>query len=194
MFALLTGKIAGKDGSEVILDVLGVGYLISVPARSEEKMKVGQEVKLHIHTAVSEKDIRLFGFERMSELKLFKKLLSVKGVGPKVALGMFELPLQVMENAILGDDWKTLTSISGLGKKTAQQICLDLRDKLEFSFGGEEGESPVLENENGKIQEACEALCNLGCERGEVMRVIVKADAEMSAEEMVKWFFGQQGK
>lgn len=193
MFALLTGKIAGKNGSEVILDVLGVGYLVSVPARSEEKMKVNDEVKLHIHTAVSEKDIRLFGFEKMSELKLFKKLLSVKGVGPKVALGMFELPLQVISNAILGDDWKTLTSISGLGKKTAQQICLDLRDKLEFS-GGEDGESSALENENGKIQEACEALCNLGCERGEVMKIISQADAEMSAEEIVKWFFANQGK
>ncbi|MCX6807212.1 MAG: Holliday junction branch migration protein RuvA [Patescibacteria group bacterium] len=189
MIGFLTGKILEINNNQILIDVNGVGYLVSATNETASRSLVNNEIKLYIYTAVSENDIRLFGFGGQNELQLFKKLLGVKGVGPKTALNIFELPLGIIINAIVNSDHHVLSTISGLGRKTAERICLDLHDKLDsLAIEAISHDSMKADNSNGKIQEACEALCNLGCERNAVMRKLVLAPTNFSSEELVRWY------
>ncbi len=195
MIASLSGKITQVSEKTVVLTVHGVGYLVVIAPHSVSALQVGQQAELFVHTAVSENDIRLFGFQSAAELELFKKLITVKGVGPKVALGIFGLPLAVIETAIAAEDHKTLASVPGLGPKTAQQICLDLRGKIDLASvvsappPTKNGQIPT---QNPHLGDACEALCHLGCDRGEVMRALVSAPTKLTSEELVRWFLGKK--
>src|SRR5215470_5919329 len=132
MIAHLRGKLLVKHPNQAVVETAGVGYdvTISVPTFSDLPA-VGSEVALHIHTHVREDVIALYGFLRSSEKVLFEKLISVSGIGPKLAITILSgMPAEEMVGAIRGNDVARLTRIPGIGKKTAERMVLELRDKL----------------------------------------------------------------
>ena len=150
MIAHLRGRVLSKRPSHAVVDVNGVGYevAISVPTFSELP-NAGGEVSLHIHTHVREDALSLYGFLRPQEKELFERLISVSGIGPKLAITVLSgMQAEKMVAAIRGNDVATLTKIPGIGKKTAERMVLELRDKLE-SFGvaaaGKNGGSPSFD-------------------------------------------------
>ncbi len=164
MIAHLRGKLISKHPNQAIVEAGGVGYdvAISVPTFSELP-SLNAEVTFFIHTHVREDALALFGFLRAQEKQLFEKLLSVSGIGPKLAITILSgMPADAMVAAIKGNNVAALTRIPGIGKKTAERMVLELRDKLE-AFGGVAAEaaaaaSPVEED-------VISALVNLGYQR-----------------------------
>ncbi len=141
MIASIQGRLSQKDREGLIVDVGSseshIGYLVHVSDQTFRKLPALETVvSLHIVTIVREDDFILFGFLDLLEKKLFQKLLSVNGVGPKLALTILSgLPPTTLMNALQKEDLATLTSISGIGKKTAERMVLDLRDKLKDLTG-----------------------------------------------------------
>jgi holliday junction DNA helicase RuvA len=132
MIAHLRGKLIARHPNQVILDIGGVGYdvTISVPTFSELP-SAGNEIALHVHTHVREDQIALYGFLRAEEKHLFEKLLTVSGIGPKLAITLLSgMPADDMVNAIRGNAVARLTKIPGIGRKTAERMVIELRDKL----------------------------------------------------------------
>lgn len=162
MIAHLRGKLITKHPNQAIVEAAGVGYdvTISVPTFSELPSS-GAEVALHIHTHVREDAIALFGFLHPEEKQLFEKLLSVSGIGPKLAITILSgMAAAEMVGAIKGSDVAKLTKIPGIGKKTAERMVLELRDKLK-DFGLQPAAPPASPLE----EDVLSALTNLGYQR-----------------------------
>jgi len=132
LIAQLSGKLIHKQPNEVIIDVGGVGYDVTIPVSTFYEIgEPGSEVSLKIHTHVREDAIQLFGFWTGREKELFSRLTSVSGVGPKLAITMLSgMPAGELINAITSNDLARLTSIPGVGRKTAERVVVELRDKL----------------------------------------------------------------
>jgi Holliday junction DNA helicase RuvA len=164
MIAHLRGKLLAKHPNQAIVETGGVGYdvTISVPTFSELP-GVGGEVALYIHTHVREDMIALYGFLRSAEKTLFEKLITVSGIGPKLAITILSgMAADEMVNAIRGNDIARLTRIPGIGKKTAERMVLELRDKLTVEKIGEIAATPTM----SLIEEdVLSALINLGYQR-----------------------------
>jgi holliday junction DNA helicase RuvA len=171
MIAHLRGKLLTKHPNQAIVETGGVGYdvTISVPTFSELPA-IGGEVTLHIHTHVREDLIALYGFLRPSEKRLFEKLITVSGIGPKLAITILSgMAADEMVSAIRGNDIARLTRIPGIGKKTAERMVLELRDKLPT-----EGitESPVTPAMSAVEEDVLSALTNLGYQRAAAERAL----------------------
>jgi Holliday junction DNA helicase RuvA len=163
MIAHLRGKLLVKRPNQAIVETGGVGYdvAISIPTFSELPV-VGTEVSLHIHTHVREDLIALYGFMRAAEKILFEKLITVSGIGPKLAMTILSgMAADEMSGAIRGNDVARLTRIPGIGKKTAERMILELRDKLPPAGA----EVPVAPTMNAVEQDVLSALLNLGYQR-----------------------------
>src|SRR6478672_1174796 len=164
MIAHLRGKLLAKHPNQAIVETAGVGYdvTISVPTFSDLPA-TGAEISLHIHTHVREDQIALYGFLRPSEKTLFEKLLTVSGIGPKLAITILSgMAADEMVGAIRGNDIARLTRIPGIGKKTAERMVLELRDKLVVEKAGEIASAPTL----SPIEEdVVSALVNLGYQK-----------------------------
>ena len=172
MIAHLRGRVIAKHPNQAIIEAGGVGYdvVISVPTFSDLP-GVGSDVSLHIHTHVREDAIALFGFLRPEEKQLFEKLLSVSGIGPKLAITILSgMPAAEMVASIRGNDVAKLTRIPGIGKKTAERMVLELRDKLQ-DFTAAPAAPPVSPVEEDVIS----ALVNLGYQRGAAERALAVA-------------------
>ncbi len=132
MIAFLTGRLAEKTPTHAVLEVAGVGYLLAMPSGSLSALPAeGDTVTVYTHLHVREDEMSLFGFESREERRLFELLITVSGVGPKVALAtLSSLPADVLVSAITSEDIATISSVPGVGKKTAQRMVLDLKDKL----------------------------------------------------------------
>ena len=132
MIAQLTGKLIQKQPNSVVIDVGGVGYDVTIPVSTFYELgEPGVDVSLKIHTHVREDALQLFGFWTTREKELFLKLTSVSGVGPKLAITMLSgMPAAELINAITTDDHTRLTSIPGVGRKIAERVVVELRDKL----------------------------------------------------------------
>jgi Holliday junction DNA helicase RuvA len=132
MIAQLTGKLVEKQPNTVIIDVGGVGYDVTIPVSTFYELgEPGVDVSLKIHTHVREDALQLFGFWTSREKELFLKLTSVSGVGPKLAITMLSgMPAGELINAISGNDLVKLTSIPGVGRKTAERVVVELREKM----------------------------------------------------------------
>jgi Holliday junction DNA helicase RuvA len=164
MIAHLRGKLLAKHPNQAIVETSGVGYdvTISVPTFSDLP-GVGSEVALHIHTHVREDTIALYGFLRSAEKTLFERLITVSGIGPKLAITILSgMAADEMVHAIRGNDIARLTRIPGIGKKTAERMVLELRDKLAFEKAGEIAVAPAL---NPVEEDVLSALVNLGYQR-----------------------------
>jgi holliday junction DNA helicase RuvA len=171
MIAHLRGRLLSKHPNEAIVEAGGVGYdvTISVPTFSDLP-ELGGEVALHIHTHVREDALALYGFLRTSEKQLFEKLISVSGIGPKLAITILSgMPADEMAGAIRGNDVAKLTRIPGIGKKTAERMVLELRDKLpKEAFG----EVAVLPATSPVEEDVMSALMNLGYQRPAAERAL----------------------
>jgi holliday junction DNA helicase RuvA len=173
MIAHLRGRVLSKRPSHAVVDVNGVGYevAISVPTFSELP-NAGGEVSLHIHTHVREDALSLYGFLRPQEKEMFERLISVSGIGPKLAITVLSgMQAEKMVAAIRGNDVATLTKIPGIGKKTAERMVLELRDKLE-SFGVA---AAVVSRHSPIEEDVLSALTNLGYQRAAAERVLAAA-------------------
>jgi holliday junction DNA helicase RuvA len=164
MIAHLRGKLLAKHPNQAIVEAGGVGYdvTISIPTFSDLP-GVGSEVTLHIHTHVREDMIALYGFLRAAEKKLFEKLITVSGIGPKLAITILSgMPADEMVNTIRGNDVARLTRIPGIGRKTAERMVLELHDKLPAEQAGEVASPPAMSAVEADV---LSALMNLGYPR-----------------------------
>ena len=164
MIAHLRGKLLAKHPNQAIVETAGVGYdvTITVPTFSELPAP-GAEVALHIHTHVREDQIALYGFLRPSEKLLFEKLITVSGIGPKLAITILSgMAADEMVGAIRGNDIARLTRIPGIGKKTAERMVLELRDKLPEAGPASTPTVPTL---SATEEDVLSALLNLGYQR-----------------------------
>jgi len=164
MIAHLRGKLLAKHPNQAVVETGGVGYdvTISVPTFSDLPA-VGADVALHIHTHVREDVIALYGFLRSSEKVLFEKLITVSGIGPKLAITILSgMPADEMVGAIRGNDVARLTRIPGIGKKTAERMVLELRDKLPGTVPAVTTAVPAM---SATEEDVLSALVNLGYQR-----------------------------
>jgi len=172
MIAHLRGRLIAKHPNQVIVEAGGVGYdvTISIPTFSELP-GLGSEVALHVHTHVREDALALYGFLRAEEKQLFEKLITVSGIGPKLAITILSgMAAGEMVGAIRGSDFARLTKIPGVGRKTAERMCVELRDKLE-GFG-----TPAPVAAHSAIEEdVISALSNLGYQRALAERALERA-------------------
>jgi Holliday junction DNA helicase RuvA len=179
MIAHLRGRLISKHPNQAIVEASGVGYdvTITVPAFSELP-GVGSEVALHIHTHVREDALALYGFLRPEEKQLFEKLITVSGIGPKLAVTILSgMATNDMVGAIRANDYARLTKIPGIGKKTAERMCVELRDKLE-GFG----ETPTPKSISAVEEDVISALTNLGYQRILAEKAVERAVASAGRE------------
>ncbi len=168
MIAYLTGTVLKKLPKSIILKTENIGYLVHISESSLQKISENDTVELFIHTKVREDDISLYGFETHEELTFFKTVLNVNGIGPKIALEILSHDLSHTKGAILSNDLVYLTKIPGIGKKTAERIVIELKNKLDWVES-----SRPHQNISAQVnEESITALIGLGYQKFEVMRVL----------------------
>ncbi|SRR6266496_1706855 len=185
MIAHLRGKLISRHPSLVIVETAGVGYdvTISVPAFAELP-PLGSEVAFHIHTHVREDQIALYGFLRPEEKQLFEKLITVSGIGPKLAITILSgMPADEMVSSIRGNDLARLTKIPGIGRKTAERMVLELRDKLPPA-GAEE--TRVIPSLSATQEDVLSALLNLGYQRAAAEKALGTVEKHASFDAMFR--------
>jgi len=162
MIAHLRGKLLSKHPNQAVVEAAGVGYEVNITIPTFSALPAaGTEVALYVHTHVREDALALFGFLKANEKQLFEKLLSVSGIGPKLAITILSgMPTDAMVAAIQGNNVAALTRIPGIGKKTAERMVLELRDKLD-SFGV----APSAAIASPVEEDVISALINLGYQR-----------------------------
>ena len=186
MIGKLKGSIDALGEAHVIVDVHGVGYEVHASARTLRQLQVGQEVSLAIETHVREDAIRLFGFASETERAWFRTLQTIQGVGSKVALAVLStLSSEELANAIALQNWAAVEQSPGVGKKLAQRIVAELKDKAPLSVGlnvpaiGRKGGPSVAES--SPAAEAISALMNLGYQPAQASQAVAAAAAELGA-------------
>jgi Holliday junction DNA helicase RuvA len=182
MIRSLSGTIEAVMEGAVTLDVRGVGYLVAVPTKDTAFTK-GEELTLHTHLAVRETALDLYGFTSLTELEVFEMLLTVPKIGPKSALGILnQATPQLLIDTIGKNDPTQLHKLSGIGKKTCENVVLALHKKIE-SFGFVEmPESPVLDDQK---TDAIDALVSLGYDLGTARTVVSEMADDLSAKEII---------
>jgi len=193
MIAQLRGRLLAKHPNQAIVETGGVGYdvTISVPTFSGLPA-AGIEVTLHIHTHVREDQIALYGFLRPAEKQLFEKLITVSGIGPKLAITILSgMAADEMVGAIRGNDVARLTRIPGIGKKTAERLVLELRDKLPAAATGELPAAPPM---SAAEEDVLSALMNLGYQRAVAEKALSTVTKNGSFEAMFRDALGMLSK
>ena len=193
MIAHLRGKLLARRPNQVIVETMGVGYdvTISVPTFSELP-PAGGEVALHIHTHVREDQIALYGFLRPEEKHLFEKLISVSGIGPKLAITILSgMPTDEMIAAIRGNDVARLTKIPGIGRKTAERMVLELRDKMPPVGTDQVHVVPSL---SAVQEDVLSALVNLGYQRATAEKALSSVEKNGSFDAMFRAALGVMSK
>lgn len=156
MFAQIAGKISGIRGGNVIVEVNGIGYKVSVSAYTLGKVAGEEEALFHIHTHVREDQFALYGFLSEDELEMFELLITISGIGPKAALGILSIAdPDTIRTAIINKDPSVLTQVSGVGKKTAERVIVELQNKVSAPFG-------QAASRTTPDHEALQALLSLG--------------------------------
>jgi len=173
MIAQLRGRLARKNLQEVIVDVGGVGYRVTIPLSTFYKLGTeGDAVALLVHTHVREDALSLFGFLTGEEQLLFERLISVSGVGPKVAINILSgIDATELRAALTGSDVARLTRVPGVGRKTAERLVLELKDKLPPVAG----ETAAPEPASSMKEDLLSALANLGYSRPEAEKSVDRA-------------------
>ena len=192
MIGWLTGKLQGKAADFVIINVGGVGYQVAVPLSTLNAIAgPGEEVTLHIHTHVREDSLSLFGFVTELEKDVFLLLMSISGIGPKLALTVLSgLSVAELVAAISSSDDSRLRGIPGIGKKTAARMCLELKDKVRLLAPGATLPAPVPPAASSVDRDdAVSALMNLGYKRPVAEEAVNKAQQgrpDVRIEELVR--------
>jgi holliday junction DNA helicase RuvA len=189
MIALLRGTLVEKHPNQAIVEAGGVGYDVVIPVSTFTKLPdPGAEVRLKIHTHVREDALSLYGFLTQEEKALFEKLISVSGIGPTLAVKVLSgLAAPDLILAIRRGEVEKLVKLPGVGKKTAERMVLELRDKLPAP-AGEETAAPQAEALSPVDQDVLSALLNLGCARPQAEAAVRKAKAGGTATEFEPLF------
>ena len=192
MFYYVNGTVAEIEAGLAVIDCSGVGYACATTNYTLSQLKKGERAKLYTYLNVREDAMEMFGFASQSELRSFKMLIGVSGVGPKAALSILSstTPQQLSMAVVMGDE-KALTAAPGIGKKIAQRIILELKDKLakeQASFGPDTGGSvPLTVLPNDKAKEAGAALAVLGYSGSEVAAALKGIDIDtLPLEEIIR--------
>ena len=180
MIAHLRGRLLAKSPNQAVIECGGVGYEVAISVETFGSLpELNGEAKLHVFTHVREDQIALFGFAETREKRLFEKLLTISGIGPKLALTVLSgIAAERLIAAIRAEDHATLTKIPGIGKKTAERVVLELKDKLDelASAIPEMGGRPAVVGSLGLIgDDAVSALVNLGYARVSAQRAVEAA-------------------
>ena len=190
MIARLKGTLLEKHPNQAVVECGGVGYeaVISVSTYSALPA-AGEEVQLRIHTHVREDAIQLFGFLEAEEKALFEKLITVSGIGPKLAItALSGLHASDLIRIIRASEVAQLTRVPGIGKKTAERIILELRDKLDFGAAAPAKGVPAAAIFSPLESDAVSALVNLGCQQGAAELAVRKAVSETGGDDFEKLF------
>ncbi len=180
MIGSLSGTIQEKY--PLIVSVGGVGYLVHVPQRLETQLQINATAQLYIHTHVREDALDLYGFETKEELRLFELLLTVSGIGPRTGLTIIDRGVPATQKAVTSGDVDFFTTIPRLGKKNAQKIIIELKNKL-----GSMGDLDLRDMDNGETKQILEVLLSMGFARIEAIDAIKKlGDKEISLEQKIR--------
>lgn len=185
MIAHLRGQILFKSPNSVIVDCNGVGYELAISVATFSDLgSEGAEAKLHVHTHVREDALALFGFSELTEKRLFEKLLTISGIGPKLAITVLSgISAERLVGAIRAGDHATLTKIPGIGKKTAERVVLELKDKLD-NMTGTAPQQTAAPSLGAVADDVLSALVNLGYPRPVAQKAVESAakDSAVAAD------------
>ncbi len=186
MIATLSGTVSEKLGDYVVLDVAGVGYGLLVTTEDFSRLHGGERAKLYVHEHIKEDAHDLFGFSQLDTKKLFEQLLGVKNVGPKVGLAVLGIgSANTVRAAIASGDVKMLQTAKGVGKRAAEQMVVELRDKVGL-VAGADAENIVTRGGVNTSDEAVQALLALGYSEVDAQMALQSIDTELSTEERIK--------
>ncbi len=189
MLYYVSGKVTVLEPGLAVIDCGGVGYGCRVTAYTAGQLKLNQEARLYITESIREDAFDLYGFVSREEQRCYELLTSVNGVGPKAAISILSAGPQNFTLAVMTGDEKMLTAAQGIGKKIAQRIILELKDKMggavELDFSGPAVSAPVSGNSNAALANA--ALQELGYSASEIAAALKGVDANASTEEMVRY-------
>lgn len=195
MVAYIKGEVTEMGPGRVVLENQGIGYELMVPVSDTDGLRMGQEVRIYTYLQLLEREgtFQFFGFLRKDSLELFRMLLGVSGIGPKAALGILSgLGADTLRFAILSEDAKTISKAPGIGRKTAQKLILELKDKMNLAEAFEQKLANTRETQEtasgAAAQEAVEALTALGYSGTDALRAVKKAavDETMDAEAVLR--------
>ena len=195
MYAYISGEVVQKAANYAVIDVNGVGYLIYTDSFSLGNLKTGTQGKLYTYLKVAEDDMTLYGFATVEQKSMFEKLLSISGVGPKAAAAVLSsMRVNDIAAAVISNDDKAFTNVPGIGKKTAQRLVLELKEKVDFDMAVGEG-FDMSEISQDAAAEAAAALAGLGYNRQEAVAAIaaVKSLGD-TAEELVALALKRMGR
>lgn len=181
MYAFLQGKLYSKKAGEAVVNCSGVGYLVNISMQTFDKLPdTNSEVFLNTYLIVREDAHQLFGFIDIQELDLFKLLISISGVGPKVSLGILSsIPAVELCNAIVKNDLLKLQKLPGIGKKTAERIVLELRDKImKLDISPTDATTKLSDVNSNMIEETVAALMSLGFNKSSAERAVKLSEHE----------------
>lgn len=185
MIGYLTGKIISSKPTHILLDVNGVGYSINITINTFEKISQREDVKLYIHTNVKEDSISLYGFYEEYEKEMFELLISISGIGPKLALSLLSgIEAGELKEAISTGDLTRIVATPGIGRKTAERLILELNGKVSAI-----SENSEVSPDQGVKKEAISALTTLGYNftiSEKTVRKILSTSPEITLEELIK--------
>lgn len=187
MIVTLTGRVAEKIGDSVVIDVHGVGYGLFVTAEDSGSLHTGADVKVYVYEHIREVSYDLFGFVKLDTKKFFEQLIGVNGVGPKMALSVLSIgAANNVRQAIASGDTKYIQQAAGVGKRVAERIVVDLKDKVGL-VGVDLSTTGMLQSDTVLQQdEAVEALMALGYSAQDAATALAKVPADLSTEDRIK--------
>ncbi|MBB1552179.1 Holliday junction branch migration protein RuvA [Candidatus Saccharibacteria bacterium] len=183
MIAHISGKIAEKFAGSVIVDVSGVGYEVIVPAGEFERAVLNEQIKFYTYHNITDRSQELFGFSSLAAKKLFELLITVQGVGPRAGIAIMSLgETEEVRNAIACEDAKFIQKAAGVGKKSAERVILDLKDKVGMAISKQDGfgDNIILASD-----EALEALIALGFNLNDATKTLEQIPRDLPTEERI---------
>ena len=186
MYAYIKGNIVSKNNERIIIENAGIGYEIFMPTNSVEKLNENEEQKIYTYYNVTQDNISLFGFLDLKEKSMFEKLISVSKIEAKTAIGILSnIQTNELVYAIISEDVTKLSKLPGIGKKTAQRLIIEIKDKLDTK------DAIILEVKedkklDSKMEDVTEALLMLGFANKQIITVLEKLDSTKSTEELIK--------
>ncbi len=199
MLYSVRGKLIAIESNAAVVECGGVGYMCQTTMNTLKAVKLNTEVTVYTYLNVREDAVDLFGFATKAELETFKNLISVSGVGPKAGLAVLsELSPEQVAMAIASDDLKTITRAQGIGKKIAQRIVLELKDKLAKAANEDSSFAQAAQNSvnvsAGNVPKAIEALGVLGYSPSDVSPVLATLDSALPVEQLISLTLKQMGR
>ena len=186
MIAHISGRIAEKFAGSVIVDVAGVGYEIIVPLGEYDHAVLGEDIKFYTYHHIREQGQELFGFSSLAAKKLFELLITVQGIGPKAGISVMSLgEAEMVRNAIANEDSKFIQKAAGVGKKSAERVIVDLKDKVGLALSRHMADGSAQTSLAGQVDEALEALMALGYSLNDATKALESVPTNLSTSERV---------